>query len=165
MNLRTIVGIGLTCWLWACATALQAAPNSGKISGVVLDPSGTAQMGATVLISSQQLFNNSPNDSQIELLTNDRGRFATSSIPIGKYSVKVTLAGFLPAMQQNIEVSDQRTTLLQVMLGSVFSSFSKLRQQPNQKAAAKDDWTWRCGPQRPPDRCCNSMIRARRWLW
>ena len=94
-------------------------------------------MGATVVISSQQLFNT----SQIEILTNDRGRFSTSSIPAGLYTVKVTLAGFLPAMEQNIKVSDQRTTLLQVMLGSVFSSFGKLRQQPNQKVA-KDDWTW-----------------------
>ena len=146
MNLRTIAVLGIALWLCASGAALQASPNSGKISGVVLDPSGTAQMGATVLISSQELFHNpgasSGNDSQIELLTNDHGRFATSAIPTGKYSVKVTLAGFLPAMQQNIEVSDQRTTLLQVMLGSVFSSFGKLRQQPNEKAAAKDDWTW-----------------------
>ena len=129
--------MGVAFYLCVAATAIQAAPNSGKISGVVLDPSGTAQMGATVLISSQQLFNN----SQIQLLTNERGRFATSSLPIGIYSVKVTLAGFLPAMQQNIQVSDQRTTLLEVMLGSVFSSFGKLRQQPNEKAQ-KDDWVW-----------------------
>ena len=137
MNLRTIIGLGLACCLSLSAPALRAAPNSGNISGVVLDPNGTAQMGATVLISSQQLFNT----SQIELLTNERGRFSTSSIPAGLYTVKVTLAGFLPAMEQNIKVSDQRTTLLEVMLGSVFSSFGKLRQQPNQKVA-KDDWTW-----------------------
>ena len=132
-----MVGFGLACWLSSCACCLQAAPNSGRISGVVLDPSGTAQMGATVLISSEQLFSS----AQFELLTNDRGRFFTSSIPAGPYSIKVTLAGFLPAIEPHIEVSDQRTTLLQVMLGSVFSSFGKLRQQPNQKAA-QDDWTW-----------------------
>lgn len=137
MNLRTIIGIGLACCLSFSAPALKAAPNSGKISGIVLDPSGTAQMGATVLITSQQLFNT----SQSELLTNDRGRFSTSALPAGLYTVKVTLAGFLPAMQQNIQVSDQRTTLLEVMLGSVLSSFEKLRQQPNQKAE-KDDWMW-----------------------
>jgi len=137
LNLRTIIGLGLACCLSLSVSTLRAAPNTGTISGVVLDPSGTAQMGATVLISSQQLFNT----SQIELLTNDRGRFSTSSIPAGLYTVKVTLAGFLPAMEQNIKVSDQRTTLLEVMLGSVFSSFGKLRQQPNQKVA-KDDWTW-----------------------
>lgn len=137
MNLRAIAGIGILCWMVSLPSALKAAPNSGKISGVVLDPAGTAQMGAMVQISSEQLFNT----SEIELLTNDRGHFSTSSIPAGKYSVKVTLAGFLPAMQQHIQVSDQRTTLLEVMLGSVFSSFGKLRQQPNQKVA-QDDWTW-----------------------
>jgi hypothetical protein len=137
LNLRTIIGLSLACCLWLSASALNASPNSGKISGVVLDPSGTAQMGATVLISSEQLFD----ASQIELLTNDHGHFSTSSLPAGRYTVKVTLAGFLPAMEQNIKVSDQRTTLLQVMLGSVFSSFGKLRQQPNQQVG-KDDWSW-----------------------
>jgi hypothetical protein len=53
----------------------------------------------------------------------------------------VTLAGFLPAIEQHIQVTDQRTTLLEVVLGSVFSSLEKLRQQPNQRAD-KDDWTW-----------------------
>lgn len=137
MNLRAILGLGLALGLGISASALYAAPNSGKISGVVIDPSGTAQMGATVLISSEQLFNT----SQLELLTNDRGRFSTSAIPAGDYSIKVTLAGFLPAIEQHIQVTDQRTTLLEVMLGSVFSSLGKLRQQGNQKVA-KDDWTW-----------------------
>jgi hypothetical protein len=137
LNLRTIVGCALACWLSIFVSSLQGAPNSGKISGVVLDPSGTVQMGATVLISSEQVFSS----AQFEFLTNDRGRFFTSSIPAGPYSIKVTLAGFLPAIEQHIEVSDQRTTLLEVMLGSVFSSFGKLRQQPNQKVA-KDDWAW-----------------------
>lgn len=137
MKLRTILALGLGCWMCAYASPLLAAPNSGKISGVVLDPSGTAQMGASVVITAERLFS----ESQLELLTNDRGRFSTSSLPAGSYSIKVTLAGFLPAIEQHIEVSDQRTTLLEVVLGSVFSSFEKLRQQPNQRAD-KDDWTW-----------------------
>ena len=137
MKLRTTLGLALGCLLCACPLALSASPNTGKISGVVLDPGGTVQMGATVMITSERLFSN----SQIELLTNDRGRFLTSALPAGPYSIKVTLAGFLPAMEQHIEVTDQRTTLLEVVLGSVFSSFEKLRQQPNQRVA-KDDWTW-----------------------
>ncbi len=120
-----------------CASALPAASSSGRISGVVLDPSGTAQMGASVVITAEHLFS----DSQLELLTNERGRFSTSALPAGPYSIKVTLAGFLPAMEQHIEVTNQRTTLLEVVLGSVFASFEKLRQQPNQRAD-KDDWTW-----------------------
>jgi carboxypeptidase family protein len=138
LNLRTILALSLGICFSVYAPTLGAAPNSGKISGVVLDPSGTAQMGATVLISSEQVLNAS---SQLELLTNDHGRFSTSAVPAGSYSIKVTLAGFLPAMERHVEVSDQRTTLLEVVLGSVFSSFGKLRQQPNQQPA-QSDWTW-----------------------
>ena len=58
----------------AYASPLLAAPNSGKISGVVLDPAGTAQMGASVVITAERIFT----DSQLDLLTNDRGRFSTS---------------------------------------------------------------------------------------
>jgi Carboxypeptidase regulatory-like domain len=137
LNLRTILVLSVACWVSISASCLMAAPNSGRISGIVLDPSGTGQMGATVLVTSEQLFN----AFQFELLTNDRGRFSTSSIPAGAYSIKVTLVGFLPAMEQHIEVSDRRITLLEVMLGSVLSSFGKLRQQPDQKLS-KDDWTW-----------------------
>ncbi len=137
MILRMLPGIGLGCFLCACGVPLLAAPYTGKISGVVVDPSGTAQMGATVVIRDERVLG----DSQLELLTNARGRFSTSALPAGDYSVKVTLGGFLPAIDQHVEVSDQRTTLLEVVLGSVLSSFEKLRQQPNQRVD-KDDWTW-----------------------
>ncbi len=137
MNLQAIraLGVGvLACWF---ALPLAAAPNTGKISGVVVAPDNTPQMGATVLVSSEQLFNSSP----ILLLTNDRGIFLTAGLRSGFYSIKVTLAGFLPAIEQHIEVSGERTTLLEIVLGSVFSSFEQLRRQPGQQVS-NDDWTW-----------------------
>ena len=124
-----ICALGLA---WFFALPAAAAPNSGRISGVVMDPAGTPQMGATVMISPEQLLDAVP----LELLTNDRGRFFTATLPVGVYSMKVTLAGFLPAMEQHIQVSDERTTLLQVVLGSVFASFEQLRRQPDQKISA-----------------------------
>ena len=116
MNLRSIrvVGLGFGVLL-LCALPLAAAPNSGKITGVVVDPKGTPQMGATVSISAEHLLSFAPT----ELLTNDRGRFSTATLAPGMYSVKVTLAGFLPAIEQHIQVSDQQTTLLEIVLGSV----------------------------------------------
>jgi hypothetical protein len=116
---------------------LAAAPNSGKISGLVMDPTGTPQMGATVSISAENLLTFSP----AELLTNDRGRFSTTTLAPGMYSIKVTLAGFLPAIQQHIQVNDQQTTLLEIVLGSVLSSFEKLRRQPAEQVAS-DEWIW-----------------------
>jgi len=125
--------------LLLCLLAMpaMAAPNSGKISGVVLDSSGTPQMGATIFVSSDQLLKL----SSIELLTNDRGRFSTDLLPSGTYSIKVTLAGFLPVIEQHIQVNDEHTTLLEIVLGSVFSSLEKLRRQPDQQVSA-DEWTW-----------------------
>jgi hypothetical protein len=125
---------GLVC---LSALSLAAAPEAGKIAGVVVDPAGTPQMGATVVVSPEQLLSASP----IQLLTNDHGRFSTVTLPVGLYSIKVTLAGFLPAMEQHIQVDGEHATLLQIVLGSVFSSFEKLRRPDDQQVAA-DDWTW-----------------------
>lgn len=137
MNLRAIriVRFGL----FVCLSALPLAPlaQGGKISGVVIDPTGTPQMGATVLISAEQLLAAKP----IQLLTNDYGRFSASAIPNGVYSIQVTLAGFIPAIEQHVRINDQQTTRVEVVLGTLFSSFEKLRRRPDQ-AAAGDDWTW-----------------------
>jgi hypothetical protein len=137
VNLRTIRVLGLGVGLLLCVLPLAAAPNSGKISGIVVDPTGTPQMGATVSITTESLLSFAPT----ELLTNDRGRFSTSTLAPGMYSIKVTLAGFLPAIQQHVQVSDQQTTLLEIVLGSVLSSFEKLRRQPTEQVAS-DEWIW-----------------------
>jgi hypothetical protein len=137
VSLRMIRALMLALLTSLSAMPLTAAINSGKISGVVVDPGGTPQMGATVLVSSERIFGETP----AEVLTNDKGRFSTATLAPGMYSVKVTLAGFLPAMEQHVQVSDQHTTLLEVMLGSVFATFDKLRRQPNQELPA-DEWSW-----------------------
>ena len=129
--------LGLGCGFCALETSAFALPSAGKISGVVVDPAGTPQMGATVVVLSESLSNSTP----VQLLTNDRGRFSTASLPAGLYSLKVTLAGFLPALERNIKVDEQHATLLQIVLGSVLSSFEQLRRQPDQPTAP-DDWTW-----------------------
>ena len=141
MNLRTIRSMGLgtiLCLSWcAFAAPLMAAPASGKITGLVVDSTGTPQMGATVIISSDRLLSN----MGFQLLTNEHGRFSSATLPAGIYSVKVTLAGFLPAVEQDIQVRDEHTTLLEIVLGSVFSSLEKLRRQPDQQVSS-DDWSW-----------------------
>jgi hypothetical protein len=137
LKVRTIRALAAGWLLCVCALPLAAAPNSGKITGVVVDPGGTPQLGATVTISSEQIANSLP----VELLTNDRGRFSTMALPAGTYSIRVTLAGFLPAMQQHIQVSSDHSTLLEIVLGSIFSSFERLRRQPDE-TPAPDDWTW-----------------------
>jgi hypothetical protein len=137
---RTIRALGLGLLL-CCAAALPLAAvpqQTGKFSGVVVDPSGTPQLGATILIASEQINGSAP----LELLTNATGAFASASLRPGLYSVRATLAGFLPAIEQHIQVSAQHTTLLEIELGSVFASFSQLRRQPSQPAVSNDEFTW-----------------------
>jgi hypothetical protein len=120
-----------------CSSALRAAPNSGKITGLVMDGAGTPQMGATVIVTSAALLHS----ASFELLTNDRGRFSTAALAPGIYSIKVTLAGFLPVVEPEIQVNDQHTTLLEIVLGTVFTSFDKLRRAPDQQISS-DEWSW-----------------------
>jgi len=137
LRLCLAIGVTIAVTIGVCSSALNAAPNSGKITGVVVDGAGTPQMGATVIVTSSQLLNS----ASFELLTNDRGRFSTASLPSGAYSIKVTLAGFLPVVEPDIRVNDQHTTLLEIVLGTVFTSFDKLRRQPDQEISS-DEWSW-----------------------
>jgi Carboxypeptidase regulatory-like domain len=132
--------LGLGCLVGLATLSLQAAPNSSKITGIVVDPAGTPQMGATVIITSERVGILDP----IQVLTNGVGRFSTAAIPAGLYSIKVTLAGFLPASEQHILVDPEHATLLQVVLGSVFSSLSDLRRSSSSTTPAPglEDWSW-----------------------
>ncbi len=131
--IRTLAVVALA----SCAALPLAAAQPGKIVGVVVDPNGTPQMGATVLIISEQ----AANVSSLQLLTNDRGLFATEGLASGFYSIRATLAGFLPAVEQHIHVKDQTITQLSVELGSVFSSLDKFRRTTTTDAPP-DEWTW-----------------------
>lgn len=135
MKLRPRV-LAIGCVASLLALPLCAAPISGKISGQVVDSSGIPQMGATVLISPEQLSRS----TALQMHTNARGRFSTA-IPSGTYSVKVTLAGFLPTMEEHVQVTGREVTVLEVVLGSVFNSVEQLRRSPAQQPAP-DDWTW-----------------------
>lgn len=140
--MRTLRTLGLGLLLAAAAMPLAAAPHqsaaAGKIYGVVVDPAGVPQMGAVVVVVAERVGSVSP----LELLTNERGRFLTSSLLPGLYSVRVTMAGFLPAMEKNIRVTERRTTRVEIALGSVFSSLNQLRRQPNQSLPPPDEWSW-----------------------
>ena len=137
MNLRAIRIVGLGCFVCLSALPFASPACAGKVSGVVVDTGGVPQMGATVVISSEKLLGTKP----LQLLTNDHGRFAVAAIPDGLYSIQVTLAGFIPAIQQHVLISEREATRLEIVLGTVFSTFEKLRRQPDQPLAA-DDWTW-----------------------
>lgn len=139
MNFRTagISGLVLGLLLGVAPLRARATSFSGRIVGVVVDPRGVPQMGATVVVTAEKLVT----ANSIQLLTNARGRFVAAGLRPGIYSVRATLAGFLPTIDPHVQVSGRRTTSLQIELGSVFSGLASMRLEPGERAP-DDEWSW-----------------------
>jgi hypothetical protein len=58
------------------------------------------------------------------------------------YTVRVTLAGFLPTVQQHVRISAHLTTVVRVELESMFASLDQLRRKPSTASVESDDWKW-----------------------
>jgi hypothetical protein len=122
------------------AAPLAAAPTDyGKISGQVVDPAGRPQMGAAVTVASENARASAP---PLRFRTNDRGSFRAEELLPGLYTVRVTLAGFLPAIRRNVRIEPSLTTVLRLELDSIFSAtLGELRAKPGEKSE-RDDWMW-----------------------
>jgi len=120
------------------ATSAPAAPQRfGQLTGVVIDPLGQPQLGASVSIDPEGIGA----DAAQQVMTDQNGVFALRRLRPGLYAVKVTQAGFLPSMQQHVRVGAGLTTLVRIEMDSVFTSLEQLRRQPSQTTQA-DDWKW-----------------------
>jgi hypothetical protein len=140
-SLRTwgVLILTLTCFSMGANTS--AAPGGtapGKLSGVVRDSTGTPQMGAAVEIVPEAAIK----AASLGLLTNTQGIFRGESIAPGFYTLRVTLAGFLPTIQQHVRISAHVTTVVRVELESMFASLDQLRRQPSTANVESDDWKW-----------------------
>jgi hypothetical protein len=140
-RLRILGAVALlsTC-LPVCVTTSRAQIKaaSGKVAGVVNDTLGVPQMGATV-----QLISESAGVlSAVDFLTNTQGVFRGEKLRPGLYTVRVTLAGFLPTLEQHVRVNSHVTTVVRVELESMFASLDGLRRAPSAAAIESDDWKW-----------------------
>jgi len=128
---------------WVIAVALGFAGSAaakqgyGTISGVVLDPSGTPQMGASVWVISEEAGGR----TVAQINSNQHGAFFTDRVKPGEYDVRVAVAGFLPAMERHVAVVANLTTLLRVQVETVFSSLDTLRRKSD-APTEEDDWKW-----------------------
>lgn len=122
--------------LFLFASPSFAAHNLGKITGLVADPSGNPQMGASVWLTPEFAGGRA-----IELLTDENGIFVSQRLRPGLYSVKVTLAGFMPSFQNHINVGADVNTSVHIELDSIFASLDQLRKKST-KSAEPDDWKW-----------------------
>ena len=121
----------------AFAATAAAKQGYGTISGIVLDPSGTPQMGASVWLISEDAGGR----TVAQFISNQHGAFFTDHLKPGEYAVRVAVSGFLPAMERHVAVMANLTTLLRVQVETVFSSLDTLRRKSD-ASTEPDDWKW-----------------------
>jgi hypothetical protein len=121
--------------------ALAQVPSKsslGTLSGVVRDTGGTPQLGATVEVLSE-----APGIAAVQqLLTNTQGFFRGEKLSPGFYTIRVTLAGYLPSLEKHVRISSNLTTVVRIQLESMFASIEQLRRPPVNGAIEPDDWKW-----------------------
>jgi hypothetical protein len=111
-------------WLVVLLLCSAASPrafgqiNWGSIRGSVTDQSGAAVPGAYVSVSSDTL------PRALSGATDDRGWYAFSVLPVGRYTVHVLAPGFhaLQYRDLNVRIGDHLTFNARLSLGSVIES-------------------------------------------
>jgi len=117
--------------------AAQAKLVPGKLAGVVRDSTGTPQLGANV-----ELIAETGAAASRGFLTNTQGIFRGEKLSPGLYTLRVTLAGFLPTLEKHIRVTSNLTTVVRVELESMFASLDQLRRTPSNAPVEADNWKW-----------------------
>ncbi len=92
-------------------------------------------MGATVLLYNRydQLIR--------QALTTEQGKFVFDALAPDLYSIRVTLASFVPAVRRNIAVAAGSESMLQINLATLLSSVD-LTSTPARGTLMTDDWKW-----------------------
>src|SRR5258708_13678169 len=139
-RLRILGALVLTAAVLSLGTepaAAQAKLVPGKLAGVVRDSTGTPQVGANV-----ELIAETGAAAARGFLTNTQGVFRGEKLAPGLYTLRVTLAGFLPTLEKHIRITSNLTTVVRVELESMFASLDQLRRTPLSTSVEADNWKW-----------------------
>jgi hypothetical protein len=130
--------VGLSCL--SAPTLLSAASPilvSGAITGVVSDNLGIPQMGATVFLFSKQ------DRTLSRIQTNARGEFKFAGLFPELYSIRVSLATFLPAFKRDIQVQPGMRSIVHVSLSTLLSTIQLSYPTALESGSImSDDWKW-----------------------
>ncbi len=77
----------------------QSESGSSAVEGLIVDSNTQVIPGATVTVR------NLETGYLRNLVTDERGRFVASVMPVGKYSVEIKAVGFSPARRENVQLS------------------------------------------------------------
>lgn len=133
-TVRVAVGL-LAGTLWVSAPGVSGS-LTGSLVGFVSSQAGIPQMGAGVF-----LYNHY--DRLVgRTLTNERGAFGFDALAPGVYTVRVTLASFVPAVKSNIRIQPGMRSFLSISLASVLSSIELVYSAPGTARIMSDNWKW-----------------------
>ena len=129
----TIPFLGKASCILACSLALLTAPatlaaqDSASIIGQVSDASGAVMPGVTVSASSPAL-----QVGEVSAVTDERGEYRLTPLPIGTYDVVYTLSGFQTLKRDGIRLTVGFVAKLDVVLkvGSVEETVTVSGQSP-----------------------------------
>lgn len=143
MNQGRLRTLGALILVAACASFLAATAEAqklavGKLAGVVRDSEGIPQLGASVQVVAEA----ARVTASRQFLTNTQGIFRGEKLSPGLYTIRVTLAGFLPTLDQHVRISSNLTTVVRIEMESMFASLDQLRREPSSIAPESDDWKW-----------------------
>lgn len=108
----------------------------GAVSGLVTNSGGKPQPGASVSLFNQQarLLQKSYTDLS--------GNFSFGDLLPDLYSIQVSLASFVPAARDRVQVRPGMRSLLEVSLSKVLSSIQVVSTVPAPGGLMSDDWKW-----------------------
>src|SRR5580693_6673265 len=98
---RSAIGsVAAILWLTTCAGSVIAGQLNERIDGQVTDESGAVLPGVTVTVTSPAL-----QVPSVVAVTDSRGEYRLSPLPIGTYTVEFTLPGFQSVRREDIRLT------------------------------------------------------------
>jgi hypothetical protein len=102
--------IFLGCFLLACPSLALAQTGTGTISGTATDQSSSLIPGVSVVVK------NTDTGLTRDLVTNERGFYTADALPVGRYEVSASLAGFQTTVRSGIELTLGRNAVVDMTL-------------------------------------------------
>lgn len=133
------ISLGVAALLLGLAGSVSAATPlklSGSIGGQVRNAAGVTQMGATVVLYNRY-------DRVIrQALTRQDGSFLFDALLPDLYSVRVSLASFIPAFKRNISVQPGFHSVLNINMAGLLSTIEFVSVSPANGSLMSEDWKW-----------------------
>jgi hypothetical protein len=125
MRYRLGLGFLTICWI-VLAVPAAAQQNTGTILGVVKDSSGAVVPGAGVTILNEET------NLTRTVITSENGSFRAPALPVGRYTVRVELAGFRTQAQRGLilEVTQELVVNPTLEVGAVPQEVDVVSEAP-----------------------------------